>query len=105
YYARIVEIARRSRKPRERSEIQRNAMVRNVIARRHDSCSALMSTGRCRISCSHRAARRGVMASKPETGDPRRSDKQPFLTDVKTLRQRARQTIDEGPGPEDKRAH
>jgi bacterioferritin len=36
------------------------------------------------------------MASKPETGDPRRSDKQPFLTDVKTLRQRARQHIDEG---------
>ena len=36
------------------------------------------------------------MASKPETGDPRRSDKQPFLTDVKTLRQRARQHIDAG---------
>jgi len=36
------------------------------------------------------------MASKPASSDPRQSDKQPFLTDIKTLRERARQHIDAG---------
>jgi bacterioferritin len=36
------------------------------------------------------------MASKPASSDPRQSDKQPFMTDVKTLRERARKHIDAG---------
>jgi bacterioferritin len=36
------------------------------------------------------------MSSKPVSNDAKRSNKQPFLTDVKTLRKRARQHIDGG---------
>jgi bacterioferritin len=36
------------------------------------------------------------MSNKPVSSDAKRSNKQPFLTDVKTLRQRARQHIDDG---------
>ena len=36
------------------------------------------------------------MSSKPIPSEPRQSDRQPFLTDVKTLRDRARQHIEDG---------
>ena len=36
------------------------------------------------------------MASKPVSSAARQSDKEPFLTDVKTLRERARQHLDAG---------